>query len=251
MAASNGRLIIDPPASGSWNMAVDQALLETAESKGQTTFRIYFWKPATLSLGYFQQYENRQQHLASQSCPLVRRKTGGGAILHDHEVTYSLCVPSSERWSSKNRELYDLVHQSLIDLLADYQIRAHLFGNPNQQSPANTSEDSFLCFERRANGDLIVGDDKVGGSAQRRLRNSLLQHGSILLQRSEFAPELPGIIDLTDGALNTEEFVENWVAKLTGDLDIELHASALTQEESLLAAEFQGFFESTEWNENR
>ena len=101
-------------------MSVDQALLETVEQSGQMTLRIYQWEPATISLGYFQAYDDRQQHEASSNCPVVRRKTGGGAIVHDNEITYSLCVPSSERWSSKNSELYDLVHNSLIELLAGY-----------------------------------------------------------------------------------------------------------------------------------
>lgn len=251
MAAASGRLIIDPPASGARNMAVDQALLESAESTGQITFRIYFWKPATLSLGYFQKWETRGQHLASEPCPLVRRKTGGGAILHDHEITYSLCVPSNQRWSGKNRELYDLVHESLIGLLDEFGVQASLFGSPNQQTPQNIGSDSFLCFERRAIGDLMVGEHKVGGSAQRRLKNSLLQHGSVLLKRSEFAPELPGIMDLAGNVPESSQLVQRWLEKLSKDLDIQLQTDELTKSEGQLAAHFQTFFDSNEWNENR
>ena len=158
---SQTRLIIDPAASGAWNMSVDQALLETVEQSGQMTLRIYQWEPATISLGYFQAYDDRQQHEASANCPVVRRKTGGGAIVHDNEITYSLCVPSSERWSSKNSELYDLVHNSLIELLAGYGVAAHLFGQREGES-TRADKDRFLCFQRRAEGDLILGQSKVG-----------------------------------------------------------------------------------------
>lgn len=251
MAMPQGRLIVDPPASGTWNMAVDQALLESAESQGQTTFRIYYWEPATVSLGYFQRFDQRNQHVASIDCPLVRRKTGGGAIIHDQEITYSLCVPSTERWSSKNKQLYDLVHQSLIDLLEEFGINAHLFDDAKENSIESASKDPFLCFQRRANGDLILGKYKIGGSAQRRLKKSLLQHGSILLERSEFAPELPGIADLVDSFPGRVEFVGRWIERLSNDLQIELHPAQLLEAENELANELESSFQSSQWNRNR
>ena len=232
-------------------MAVDQALLESAESHGTTTFRIYFWEPATISLGYFQKYADRDQHKASQPCPLVRRKTGGGAIVHDQEITYSLCIPSAERWSSKNKQLYDLVHQSLIDLLTEFEVDTHLFDDSNSPNSETVNKDPFLCFERRANGDLILGEHKVGGSAQRRLQKSLLQHGSILLQRSQFAPELPGISDLANGFPGQQIFVDRWVEKLSEDLQIELEIGHLSDSERQLASELESSFKSVEWNLNR
>ncbi len=83
------RLIVDPPQAGAWNMAVDEALLESAVAGGLPVFRLYQWSEPTLSLGYFQAVADRQQHPASHGCPLVRRRSGGGAILHAHELTYA------------------------------------------------------------------------------------------------------------------------------------------------------------------
>ena len=248
---SQTRLIIDPAASGAWNMSVDQALLETVEQSGQMTLRIYQWEPATISLGYFQAYDDRQQHEASSNCPVVRRKTGGGAIVHDQEITYSLCVPSSERWSSKNSELYDLVHNSLIELFAGYGVETHLFGQRADES-TRADKDRFLCFQRRAEGDLILDRSKVGGSAQRRLKKSLLQHGSILLKRSASAPELAGVEDLSGVTLAPSEFVSAWTKRLSDTLETRLVEAVLSPQEQEKAEKYQQtVFQNDEWNRNR
>ena len=248
---SQTRLIIDPAASGAWNMAVDQALLETVEQSGQMILRIYYWESATVSLGYFQAYEDRHQHQASLDCPVVRRKTGGGAIVHDNEITYSLCVPSSQRWSSKNSELYDLVHNSLIDLLKGYGVEAHLFGQrPGEATRAD--KDRFLCFQRRAEGDLIVGQSKLGGSAQRRLKNSLLQHGSILLKQSESAPELKGLEEVSGIQAEPQKFIADWLNVISRTLDTRLEEAFLSPSERESAEHYrQTVFQNDEWNKNR
>src|SRR4051812_39572627 len=90
-------LIIDAPADGAWNMALDEALLHAAESDGTATLRFYGWREPTLSLGYFQKHVDRALHSASENCTLVRRTSGGGAILHDRELTYSIALPKSHR----------------------------------------------------------------------------------------------------------------------------------------------------------
>ena len=87
------RLIIDRPLPGAWNMAVDEALLLDASENGSASLRFYGWNAPTLSLGYFQRYDDRDLHAASRDCAVVRRQTGGGAILHDRELTYSLVLP--------------------------------------------------------------------------------------------------------------------------------------------------------------
>ena len=90
------RLIVDPPAPGAWNMAVDEALFEQAAKFGTPTLRFYQWSEPTLSLGYFQNYDDRRSHAASLGTAAVRRTTGGGAILHDQELTYSLVWPAGQ-----------------------------------------------------------------------------------------------------------------------------------------------------------
>jgi len=104
MSVTPARVIFDSAGDGAWNMAVDQALLMSAEQDGMVTLRLYAWAQPTLSLGYFQKHADRQLHTASATCPLVRRRSGGGAILHDQELTYSLAIPSSHRWSNQNSE---------------------------------------------------------------------------------------------------------------------------------------------------
>lgn len=213
------RLIIDAPMPGTWNMALDQALLESTDQRGAITLRFYRWSEPTLSLGYFQKFETRQTHAASLDCPIVRRSSGGGAIMHDHELTYSICVPESNRWSKASDQLYDLVHQQVINLLAEHKIAANLVGDAVSSTADNQS---FLCFQRRTTGDVVVDAAKVCGSAQRRLRNALLQHGSLLLRTSAHAPELLGLQELTGQSLDYETACQGLADRIATTLEFDL-----------------------------
>ena len=188
------RLIIDPPAAGDWNMAVDEALLTSADTLGIASVRLYRWSEPTLSLGYFQRWEDRGSHPASIHLPLVRRSTGGGAIVHHHEITYSVSLPSTNRWSKHHEDLYWQIHRAISTYLNAAKIPSELF-NDRLLSPRD--QEPFLCFQRRSAGDLTLDGFKILGSAQRRKRNALLQHGSLLLAQSERAPELPGLTELS------------------------------------------------------
>lgn len=205
---SEFRLIVDPPNSGDWNMAADEVLLQNADRSGQGTLRFYQWSEPTLSLGYFQSHDERHRHAASTACPLIRRSSGGGAIVHDHELTYSLTLPLQDRWSQNAEELYATVHNSLIETLRLQDIACVLHvGKPQTEA--------FLCFQRRAEGDVILKDNKIMGSAQRRTKYGILQHGSLLLQKSTVAPELPGLAEIVGCILSPSEIVKNWKRSLT------------------------------------
>lgn len=230
---TSARLIIDDPMSGSWNMALDQALLEGTDQSSSITLRFYRWSEPTLSLGYFQKFADRKNHAASLDCPIVRRSSGGGAIVHDNELTYSICVPESNRWSKSSDQLYDLVHQQMIRMLDQHGIPAQLFDaaryEVDQQSPFDNQ--SFLCFQRRSPGDVIVAGSKICGSAQRRLRNSLIQHGSLILQTSSEAPELPGLAELMGSSLTYETACRNLADRISGELEINLAEATATATE--------------------
>ncbi len=205
------RLLIDPPQAGDWNMAGDELLLECA-SQGQTTLRFYQWNPATLSLGYFQDVAQREEHSASRSCSLIRRASGGGAIVHDHELTYSFAMPIERRFEAGVEALYYTFHETLIEALAEWGVRSKLCDldatlQLGQREP-------FLCFQRRAKGDVLLGEHKVCGSAQRRHRSAVLQHGSVLLRRSAFAPELPGIAEISGTVVDNRPLVDAWLHRL-------------------------------------
>jgi lipoate-protein ligase A len=209
------RLIIDPPAPGAWNMALDEALLIEAAETGIATLRFYHWSEPTLSLGYFQSYDDRRQHAASRACACVRRQTGGGAIVHDREITYSIVLPPEHPDARNSTQLYAKVHDAFIQTL----INAARDANAAPLGLRRLSEVSsaavpapFLCFERRACGDVVVApqsrgvpsasdssgnDFKILGSAQRRSHGALLQHGSLLLRSSNAAPELFGFREAT------------------------------------------------------
>ena len=207
------RLIIDEPNTGVWNMAADEYLLHSASDKSSPTLRLYQWSTPTLSLGYFQKLADREQHLASRNCPVVRRHSGGGAIVHDQELTYSLVVPGTPRWAASAGELYDKIHLALRDLYNRWAAQPDA-----SRLSEEASDGPFLCFQRRAVGDILIGDSKVTGSAQRRHRNVTMQHGSILLLQSDAAPELPGIQELTGRTLSIEQAVKDCKDCLEGAL---------------------------------
>src|SRR5262245_744511 len=131
-------------------MAVDEALLIDAAENGTATLRFYSWSEPTLSLGYFQRYADRQQHAASSGCAVVRRQTGGGAILHDHELTYSLALPASHPLSKQNEKLYRIVHEVFVEILSasnnssDSACSLQIHGGSAKIQP---SDEPFLCFQ--------------------------------------------------------------------------------------------------------
>jgi len=203
-----GRLIVSGPGEGAMNMAVDAAILEQASVELGPTLRLYGWEQPTLSLGYFQSLAQRTEHDESRLLPVVRRSSGGGALVHDQELTYSLVLPSRNpalTGVGTAHQLYRSVHQAFIRCLSHWGITLHRFGDApapvqrvdnGERAKQPAHPEPFLCFQRRTDEDLILHGYKVLGSAQRRGRSGLLQHGGLLVAASPNAPQLPGINEL-------------------------------------------------------
>ena len=193
------RLIIEnEPHSGEWNMSADEVLLETAISSQAATLRLYEWREATVSLGYFQKSAEWRGDPVLSQLPAVRRLSGGGAIVHDDELTYSIALPANQTLFGKPPELYDIVHQSLIDGLQSLGVAATFRGETLKRADEPT-----LCFQRQDSHDLVLNGFKILGSAQRRRRGAILQHGSLIRKSSQRVPHIPGLQDL--GALKTPD----------------------------------------------
>ena len=186
------QLILDElPHPGVWNMAVDAALLEESLRNGTVFVRLYRWSEPTVSLGYFQKPVERESDPRISHLPSVRRLSGGGAILHDKEQTYSCVLPPGHTLAEQPSRLYDLIHSLVVGLLREQGVDVQPRGHDSK-----SAIEPFLCFLREASPDLVVLGHKVLGSAQRRRRGAVLQHGSLLLKASEFAPDLLGLHDL-------------------------------------------------------
>jgi lipoate-protein ligase A len=186
---------------GPENMAMDEALLEhvAATTTETAVLRTYGWSVPTLSLGYFQRLADAREDLRWRKVPLLRRPTGGGAIWHDRELTYAVILPTNHPQAKSSNLLYRAVHGAILRVLLEHGLNAYPRGTPEQpESGGLGGKRPFLCFADRDPEDLVCNQFKVVGSAQRKRRGALLQHGSILLSASEPAPELPGICDLAD-----------------------------------------------------
>lgn len=241
------RVIFDGRAAGDWNMAADEALAESVSQGGPATLRFYGWSPATLSLGYFQSLADRSQHPPSASCPVVRRASGGGAILHDRELTYSLVVPSDLPDARGARTLYVAAHSALLEALEKFGVAATL-----REAAAMSTAAQFLCFQRAADGDVLIGAQKIAGSAQRRHARAVVQHGSILLQRSEFAPELPGIEELAGVSVSAEALAEALVGPLAARLGFAPRIGGWEDAERVAGERIRaGKFGGHRWNTKR
>jgi len=209
-------------------MAVDDALLDSALPEDTAVLRLYRWSPACLSLGYFQSSQDRATHQDSIAADCVRRASGGGAILHDHELTYSFIFPASNLSSTQISGIYDLFHDSLISVLQKLGIPAVKCIDP---PTVDRNDQPFLCFLRRSSGDVLLHEAKIIGSAQRRNKTHVLQHGSILLKRSPFSPELPGILELVDVDLTSLSWVNDWLENITHQLQCQLTKHSLSHDQ--------------------
>jgi lipoate-protein ligase A len=222
-------------AAGAPNMAADEALLQTALD-GTPSLRFYGWSEPTVSLGYFQPEALRRADPRLAQLPFVRRPSGGATLVHHHEVTYALSLPPGLPWQSAPaaqvwlKRMHEIIAAALGDL--GVQARPHV-PSPRDEFPGP------LCFRHFAAGDLLIDGFKVTGSAQRRHRGALLQHGAILLAQSPFTPELPGVLELTGRRLTAEEVRAAVRERFRGGTGWRLEEGELTREEQRAAAELE------------
>jgi len=175
------RLILTPPATGAWNMAADAAILEAAGQKlVAPTLRLFAWEPACLSLGYAQASSDVDlPALADRGWQLVRRPTGGRAILHTDELTYSVAGPQSDpRLAGSVLESYKCLSAALLDALQLLSVPAE---SQSGSVPHAALSKGPVCFEVPSNYEIIVEGKKLVGSAQARRKEGVLQHGSLPL----------------------------------------------------------------------
>jgi lipoate-protein ligase A len=218
----------DPPLDGPTNMARDEHLLHSPTLR-PASLRLYAWSPPTISLGYFQRYDDVARLPAElRGLAVVRRPTGGGAILHDQEITYCLAVDGSLAVARRApAALYRLVHEAWRVALATDRAQIELA--PESWPFPSPRSGPFFCFQKPGQTDLIIGQEKLLGSAQRRIPGRVLQHGSLLLGR-RFAAH-PGA-HLDDPPA---EVVDRWtaafVAALATALELEPRPATWTGEQ--------------------
>jgi len=220
----DGLIVVEPPQSGEVNMATDNAMLGRATSDWPVILRIYRWETPTLSLGHFQSDDDLKPFPHLRELPCVRRKTGGGAIVHDCELTYSLLIPNRNNAPAKGHSetLYRAVHESISANLRLLGWQAGLSEACTCGLEKKDPTESFLCFLRRSPVDLVVEEHKIVGSAQRRTATGLLQHGSLLLRRSPSTPDLLGLLDI-DLRLPSPETLESKKMWFNEPLDAVYH----------------------------
>lgn len=202
------RLLHDPPLDGPANMARDEALLVgVGRGESPPTLRLYQWDPPTISLGYFQPYAEAAALAApAGGLAVVRRTTGGGAILHDLELTYSLTLPAGHALLHGGpNALYEIAHDAVIACFARHGVAAW---RGCESDGSSAGRGPFFCFARRHCFDVMLGDNKLAGSAQRRTPQAVLQHGSIMTGR-RFAQQ---------PTADPGESPEAWVPRLVVEL---------------------------------
>jgi lipoate-protein ligase A len=161
-------------------MAVDEAVLETA-GRGESlpTLRLYAWEPACLSLGYAQPFSDVDLlRLHSHGWDVVRRPTGGRAILHIDELTYSVTAPLDEpRLQGTILESYQRLARALIAGVRSLGIPVEM----EEHAPPVTASKGPVCFEVPSAYEIVTGGKKLVGSAQARKKEGVLQHGTFPL----------------------------------------------------------------------
>lgn len=252
------RLICSSPAPGAWNMAVDEAILKSVgQSQVAPTLRLYAWNPPCLSLGFAQPVQDVDlPALAGRGWHLVRRPTGGRAILHADELTYSVIAPLNEpRVYGSVLESYSRLAQALLKALEHIGLPARAdkeYAHSAEVQPAGP-----VCFEVPSKYEITANGKKIIGSAQARRKDGVLQHGSLPLSgdltritqvlsysdeetRSRAAERLlehATTIETLGFSVTWETCAAAFQTAFAETLDLNLHEDSLTSAEKRRAAE--------------
>jgi lipoate-protein ligase A len=163
------------PRSAAMNMAIDEALLESAAAP---SIRFYRWESPALSFGYFGRFADIADKASERD--LVRRWTGGGIVFHGEDLTYSVVIPAGDPvFGKSSMSIYENVHRALGKALLEAGQRATVAGVDDPGSRMNAAGYNGLCFANPVRADVTIDGRKVAGAAQRRTRAGLLQQGSV------------------------------------------------------------------------
>ena len=235
----------DGAADGPTNMAADECLAAEAERIGGLAMRLYGWTEPTVSLGGFQPLAALERVSELAGIAVVRRPSGGGAIVHGTDLTYAAAVPKGHRWGGDPQAFYDALHAAMTGALRQHGVVAHRHDGGAGED-RGTVEPPFFCFDRRSAGDLVVArgstapeaagrdadgvapargstrDAKIMGSAQRRLAGAVLQHGTLLLGANPAVAgpaRHPGLAELLGRPVAAgAELARDWVARIAAAL---------------------------------
>ncbi len=161
-------------------MAIDESLFLNYPAIQKPVLRIYGWQPAGVSIGYSQKLDSivDTARCKAVNIPVVRRLTGGTLIFHDNELTYSLICSQKDIGSPVNvKQSYKYICKSLFLFYARFGLEARY----SLYEPGRFKTRSGFCFASCQDYDIMIQGKKIGGSAQRRKKNLILQHGSIPL----------------------------------------------------------------------
>lgn len=243
------RILIDNALDGPTNMARDEALLETVgRAESPPTLRFYQWNPATISLGYFQDYDEFESlPPPARELAVVRRQTGGGAILHDLELTYSLTVPVTHPFVAGNASrMYEIVHDAASAILRD-------LGVPVERGPLHgggcSQRGPFFCFERHGPIDLLARGRKIMGSAQRRTTQAVLQHGSLILDTRYPQQQCATVKEFAES--DYESLARALTQRIAAAASVEVIPGTFTESELARAAEIRPKYAGDEWTRQR
>ncbi|MDO6655153.1 biotin/lipoate A/B protein ligase family protein [Anaerobacillus sp. 1_MG-2023] len=261
--------------SPAYNMALDEALLKWhSDGTIPPVIRFYGWNPPTLSIGYFQRIERdiNMDAVEKNGLGFVRRPTGGRAVLHDQEVTYSVIVSEDyPDMPSTVTEAYRVISEGLLIGFRKLGLNAY-FAVPETDAEKEElrAPRSGVCFDSPSYYELVVEGRKVAGSAQTRQKGVILQHGSILLDIDEdqlfdcfkfknerirermqrgFRKKAVAINSLRETPVSISEAVKAFYDGFQQGLDIELVPYQLTNEqESFVVQLAEEKYASKEWN---
>ncbi|WP_339064047.1 biotin/lipoate A/B protein ligase family protein [Tepidibacillus marianensis] len=259
-------------------MALDEALLEWHSQKLiPPTIRFYGWNPATLSVGYFQKVEKEINvtKVKELGLGLVRRLTGGRAVLHDQELTYSVIVSEDYPQMPKSvTEAYRVISQGLLYGFQNLGLHAY-FSVPETEEEKEKLKNprSSVCFDAPSWYELVLEGKKVAGSAQTRQKGVILQHGSILIDLDEdklfdlfnypservrermqrnFGTKAITIEQVANRKISLDEVREAFKKGFEQGLKMELEPYILTEKEIHYVEELaKTKYENTEWTLSR
>ncbi|HOC59905.1 MAG TPA: lipoate--protein ligase family protein [Smithellaceae bacterium] len=252
------------------NMAMDEAIFrETVRNQKRPTLRFFGWRPAAVSIGYFQDMKNEidLDRCRLSGVDVVRRITGGKAVYHFDEITYSLSAGRSEKLFPDQISLsYEKISLCLAMGLSFLGINARLAPPSHVIDSGKKPVRPANCFSAPSVNELTVDGKKICGSAQMRTRTGFLQHGSVLISfepwetsRLILSPQTPdrlgasvtAVSDLVGSSVKAEILAGFLQQGFKDELGVHFEEEPLTQEEEVLSCELRKKYESLSWNQER